>query len=651
MPLSQQYLTTKIPMGANLRPEGATFRVWAPKAQGVHLLGNFQGSADWTPGEHNRLIQDTDGYWAGFVPGVKEGDQYIFYVYGTGSEGKKRDPCARELTDDDPAYPWSNCIVRSPSTYPWHDQGFRPPPFHELVIYQFHVGTFFGPERGSSNATYLDILDRLDYLVDLGITALEPLPVVEFVADDSMGYDGSDFFSPEMDYGVLPGDLAPYLDRVNDLLARRHHPPLTFDQLAVPINQLKAFIDVCHVYGLAVILDVVYNHAGSQLREPVHDESIYFFDRQERGDENRSQFFIDRDHCGPIFAFWKQEVRQFLIDNASFFVEEYHADGFRYDQVSVIVENNVNDGWRFCQDLTDTVRSVNPGTVHIAEYWNVDPGVTRSRSELGAGFDATWHDGIRTSIRATISQAAGGRDSRVDLDRVAWNLYPGGFPAAWKAVQCLENHDEVKVERNPRIARLGDYHDARSWYARSRARVATGLLLTAPGIPMLFMGQEFLEDKQWSDNPEYYQNTLIWWEGLEGGDKVMGDFHVFSRELTWLRRRHPALCGEGFNLIHVHNDNRILAFQRWQEGVGRDVVVVASLNESTFYNYQLGFPRPGRWLEVFNSDVYDNWVNPWVAGNGGIIEANGPPWHDLPHSAWLVIPANSILVFALDPGN
>lgn len=104
-------------------------------------------------------------------------------------------------------------------------------------------------------------------------------------------------------------------------------------------------------------------------------------------------------------------------------------------------------------------------------------------------------------------------------------------------------------------------------------------------------------------------------------------------------------------MIDVHNDNRVLAFQRWQQGVGRDVVVAASLNESTFYDYRLGFPRPGRWLEVFNSDIYDNWVNPWAAGNGGSITADGPPWHGLLHSARVGIPANSIVMFALDEGD
>lgn len=131
----------------------------------------------------------------------------------------------------------------------------------------------------------------------------------------------------------------------------------------------------------------------------------------------------------------------------------------------------------------------------------------------------------------------------------------------------------------------------------------------------------------------------------------MQDFYRYMSDLVKLRRRHPALRGEGINVFHVHETNRIIAYQRWQEGVGRDVVVVASLNESTFASYELGFPAYGEWLEVFNSDVYDYWVNPQVAGNGGKIYASGAAKHGLPHSCAITIPANSVLVFARDAGD
>src|SRR5262249_12658476 len=175
------------------------------------------------------------------------------------------------------------------------------------------------------------------------------------------------------------------------------------------------------------------------------------------------------------------------------------------------------------------------------------------------------------------------------------------------------------------------------------SRFGMGLLLTSPGIPLIFMGQEFLEDKQWSDTPN--SQNEIWWPGLDMGDKIMCDFLRFTRELIGLRKNQPGLRGEGCRVIHVHNENRVVAFQRWVEGVGNDVIVAASLSERNCYNYQIAFPDGGHWAEVFNSDVYDNWVNPTTAGNGGGAHANGPPMNGLSHSAAITIPANRLGVF------
>jgi 1,4-alpha-glucan branching enzyme len=235
------------------------------------------------------------------------------------------------------------------------------------------------------------------------------------------------------------------------------------------------------------------------------------------------------------------------------------------------------------------------------------------------------------------------------MDGIAGAIANSGLRDRWRAVQSIEDHDTVRNGRDLRIARLADQSDPRSWYGRSRSRVATGLVLTAPGIPMLFMGQEFLEDKQWNDDPG--SGDQLWWAGLEGGDKQMADFLRFTRELIAVRKRQPGLRGEGCRVTYSNNGDRVLAFQRWVEGYGRDVVVVASLNEQTWFGYQIGFPSGGRWLEIFNSDVYENWVNTNTYGNGGGVDASGGPMHGLSASASLTIPANGILVFARDFGD
>jgi 1,4-alpha-glucan branching enzyme len=660
-PITDEFIGPQTKMGATLVPGGATFRVWAPNALEVHVHVSDQPdmintpAANWQPTTATRLIRSDDGIWSGFLPGVQDGDLYRFYVVGRGDPPYKRDPYARELEFN--GYPDCDCVVRDPDSYPWHDQNFQPPAFNDLIIYQFHVGTFYAVDDAGNDlrpkrvARFLDLLDRIPYFVALGVNAIQPLPVVEFQGEHSLGYNGTDLYSPEMDYCVPPDQLAPYLVKVNAMLAERGCPPMTIQHLEGQVNQLKTLVDLCHLNGLAILLDVVYNHAGG----PFDDQSIYFFDQPFGSNNIDSLYFTDVGHAGGlVFAFWKQEVRQFLIDNAKFFIEEHHVDGFRYDQVTVIDDNGA---WRFLQDLTGTLQFIKPNVPHIAEYWRDDPSwIVRPREAGGAGFDAVWTDGLRDSIRGVLAQAAGGRDAIVNLDRLRDKLYaPNGFSAAWRAVQYIENHDlldndHTGNDKQPRIARLADSTDARSWYARSRSRVATGLLLTSPGIPMMFMGQEFLEDKYWTDNPVDHPGFLVWWDGLKT-DRAMGDHVRFTQELTWLRRRHPALRGEPINAYYVHNDNRVLAFHRWIDGVGRDVVVVASLNESTFWNYDLGFPLPGRWIESFNSDVYDNWVNPLTAGNSGSIEANGPPRDGLPHSATITIPANGILVFTRDSGD
>jgi 1,4-alpha-glucan branching enzyme len=267
-------------------------------------------------------------------------------------------------------------------------------------------------------------------------------------------------------------------------------------------------------------------------------------------------------------------------------------------------------------------------------------------SSGGTGFDVLQHDGLRGAIRTAVQQASHGRSVAVDFDAVAANLFPPDLPHAWQAVTCVENHDLVDVGRDLRLPALADGSNHRSWYARSRSRFATGLLLTAPGIPQFFMGQEFLEDRQWNCDPADSAH-LIGWSGLNtGSDKAMVDQLRFTQDLIRLRWNQPALRGENVNTFHVHDQNRVMAFHRWLDGTGDDVIVVATLSETTWYNYAIGFPYPGSWAEVFNSDVYDNWVNLEVAGNGGGISASGGPLHGFQASANVVIPANGVVVFA-----
>jgi 1,4-alpha-glucan branching enzyme len=294
-----------------------------------------------------------------------------------------------------------------------------------------------------------------------------------------------------------------------------------------------------------------------------------------------------------------------------------------------------------------------PNALVHAEYWNVNPWVVKETEEGGAGFHTTMTDGPRITLRAVLAAASFPGNHALPMTQLAGQLGLDYLRARWRGVNSLENHDLVMQPKDDkdqgrmeRIARVADPSNPRSWHARSRSRVAMGILLTMPGIPMLFMGQEFLEDKQWSDDVNGHRELLLYWAGLDGPDPAMRDFLRFTRELIRLRWQFPALRGEGYATVHVHDENRVLAFQRWVPGEGGDVLLVVSLANETKHGYEIGFPFGGRWREVFNSDVYDQWVNPNAQGNGGWVDAFGPPRHGLPTSAPLTIPANSLLVFA-----
>lgn len=647
--LSLEHINDDTPLGGNLLStgEGATFRVWAPAAREVRVLWGYAktDNGDWLNNQVDTLQPTGNGFWGGFIADLKAGERYMYYVvgpFGDKENSLKRDPHARDLTDD-PMWPECQCLLVDPATFSWHDRGFRPPSFHELIIYQFHIGVWYIP-AGRNNGTFLDVIEKLPYLKALGVNAIQPMPIVEFSGAFSLGYNGVDYYSPETDYGVKDTDPAlwRYLDSINQqlLAIAPHSQPYRQQDIQGTANQLKMMVDMCHLNGIAVLFDVVYNHAGGDFG----NKSIYFFDCKPRGNQNDSLYFTDRGWAGGlVFAYWQDQVKQFLIDNAKYYLTEFHCDGFRYDEVSVIKNEGGEHGWQFCRYVTDTCHYIKPEAIHIAECWPVQQAIVRATAEGGAGFDASENDGLRDAVRNAIGQASQGAAAFVDMERIAGEIASPILPDAWRAVQCTEDHDQVRQGRHDRIAKIADSANSHSWYARSRARVALGLTLTAAGIPHIFMGQEFLEDKQWSDRPG--GPNQIWWEGLEH-DTAMIDFLRFTRELVAVRRRLKGLRGDGINVFHVHNTNRILAFHRWVQGEGHDVIVVTSLNESPQFNYSLGLPRNGLWKEEINSDVYDNWINPWVVGNGGGIDATGGAMHGLPFSARLTIPANSILVFS-----
>ena len=651
--LSQQNISDTTPLGATVIPGGVTFRVWVPRAQAVYLNPDVAADGSVLLTDARKMSKDAAGYWTGFEAGASDGFLYRYYVVGNASSGYKRDPYARELKND--GFPNCSCIVRDGDAFSWHDAGFVIPDFSELIIYQFHIGVFAISRPGVAS-NFLDVVGKLEYLSDLGVNMLQPLPITE-QESGSLGYAGGDYFSPDFPYVCTDATALPgYLATINRLLAQKGHPPRTLAEIASGIAQLKVLIDIAHLYGMAVALDVVYGHGGGFQGD---DNALYYMDRfaQVGQNNNDSLYFTDKGVAGGLaFALWNQPVAQFLLDNAAFFLEECHVDGFRYDEVSQLLQAGQGSAWVFCRNLTDKVRRIKPRALQNAEFWleggnlpNSQQPVISPAASGGAGFDVVQQDALRNGVRSLIGAASGGASAVVSISNFAPALYPAGMDHGWRAVTCVENHDYVYLghegqsDAGPRIPTLADPSDHRSWYARSRTRVATALLLLAPGIPQLFMGQEFLEDKLWSEDPN--SNNLIWWDGLNS-DAAMGWQLRCTRDLIALRKAQPALRGDSIRVFCTDDNTRVLGFHRWLEGSGQDIIVVATLSETTLYNYSIGFPFGGFWKESFNSDVYDHWVNPQVAGNAGGITANGAPLHGFSTSAAITIPANTVVVFS-----
>jgi len=216
-----------------------------------------------------------------------------------------------------------------------------------MIVYQLHIGTY-NPAAPGAASNFLDVIGKIPYLAGLGINVLQPLPVDEMETDPSMGYNGADLFSPDFPYVVTdPVLLNGYLTTVNTLLAAKGCAPLALGAITPGPAQLKALVDLCHIYGIAIVFDVVYNHAGGfTVNGALDDNCIYYWDRAKNlGNNNDSLYFTDQDRGtgGLSFALWKNDVSQFLINNAMYYITEFHVDGFRYDEISDLISMNCDN--------------------------------------------------------------------------------------------------------------------------------------------------------------------------------------------------------------------------------------------------------------------------------------------------------------------
>jgi 1,4-alpha-glucan branching enzyme len=573
-------------MGAVSSNGGCTFRVWAPTARRVRVVGDFT-NPPWLAGAVD-LQSENNEYWSADVPNVPADSSYKFVIdndqRGPGADPVWRvDPHARDVENSGADANGIVCPLPAGA-----GKGFVTPRFENFLVYQLHVGSFVGFNdplsplpAGRRVATFREVIPKLPYVRDLGFNAIALLPIGEFSGDVGMGYAPSNYFAPESAYGA-PDDL-------------------------------RALVDAAHANGLAVLFDVVFNHASTS------DNRLWEFD----GMTADGGIYFEHGGDTPFGrapAHWKVDVRNFFLDNGRMWFREYGGDGIRFDAAHFIADDSI-------RHVVHGLRNDFPDKYLVAEYAKVSPDPIRD-----LGFHAIWGMSDPDRLRHALNGVN-------PLDNLRAFIGPQGLDQSWNWVRYLTgSHDQICDNSDRR-----DHFDQRylvetlggrdNWHARAKARLAWALNATAPGTPMMFMGTEGHHWGYWHPDDRAGEHRLDW--GLIG-DPTGAPMQRMVRDVNNTRWNHPALRAEGFAYAHLDYDHGVLAFRRWNDD-GDVVLVIVNCSDNQWdhldYGVQTG-AESGQWEEVFNSQSpqYGGWDGsgnfghrPWVQADGRIY-INLPKW-------------------------
>ena len=585
-------------MGAIPHEGGIAFRVWAPYAKAVSVVGGFN---DFQP-TANPMAHEAEGFWYADVPSAKVGQEYRFWLDTETGPVTRIDPYAREVTSS-----IGKGVIPDPH-FDWGDDRFEIPNWNELVIYELHVGTFNDDQPDvDAPAKFESVVRRFDHLKKLGINCIQIMPVAEFAGDRSWGYNPAHMFAVESAYGG----------------------PKAFKEL----------VKQAHKNGIAVILDVVYNHFGPS------DLDLWRFDGWSENDGGGIYFYNDARRSTPWGDtrpdYGRPQVRQFIRDNALMWLEEFRVDGLRMDMtlyiraVDASVSQVLPDGWSLMQWVNTEIRARFPKAITIAEDLQNDPAVTRTAESGGAAFGTQWDAQFVHPIREAVITGADEHRSMEAVKNAILARY-NGDPI--QRVVYSESHDEVANGR-ARVPQEIDPNGASNWFAQKRSTLAAALVLTSPGIPMLFQGQEFVEG-------EWFRDTVpLHWEQTE---TFRGIVRMY-RDLIHLRLNKKGtskgLTGPNVAATHVNDDANVIAFRRWLDGGPHDeVVVVANFHRDPREAYALGFSQPGTWKLIFNSD-WKGYSEQFQGYASADVTAVAEEYDGLPNRAEVNIGAYSVLIF------
>jgi 1,4-alpha-glucan branching enzyme len=570
----------------------------------VSVVGDFNF---WDGRVHPMRSLGASGIWELFLPGVGAGVRYKYEILAPDGEIRlKADPLAfaTEL-------PPQTASVVYESAYEWADadwvaaRGESAPIDAPISVYEVHLGSWrLNPLEGNRSLTYLELADELSaYARDMGFTHIELMPVMAHPFAGSWGYQVTGYFAPTPRYGS-PDDL-------------------------------RAFVDRLHQNGVGVILDWVPAHF------PRDDFALARFDGTALYEHEDPRRGAHPDWGTLVFNFGRNEVRNFLLANALFWLREYHVDGLRVDAVASMLYldysrqpgewipnefggNEDLDAVRFLKEFNELVYAREPGVISAAEESTAWPAVSRPTYLGGLGFGFKWnmgwmHDTLGYFERDPVYRTFHHHELTFSL------VY------AWNENFVLPlSHDEVVHGKGSLLQKMpGD-----RWQKLANLRSLLAYMWAHPGKKLLFMGGEFGQEAEWSDDKS------LDWHLLESAEH--SGVQALVRELNRIYRAEPALwevdfSHEGFRWLEANDaPANVLAFARLPRDGERPVVCIANLAPLPRPGYRVGMPRAGRWREAVNTD--STFYGGSDVGNLGGVEATPVAWHDQPYSAEVTLP-------------
>jgi 1,4-alpha-glucan branching enzyme len=596
-------------MGAHVREHdgvrGTAFVVWAPQAQTVSVVGDFNG---WNGGaDPMRRIQD--GLWELFHPHVLAHQNYKYEIVGPhGDTVMKADPWAQQVE-----LPPQTASVVAESTYTWGPgevdwrahRAQRTPHAEPMSVYEVHLGSWRrNPQEDLRSLTYRELADELSaYAVDMGFTHVELMPVMAHPFGGSWGYQVTSYFAPTPNFGS-PDDF-------------------------------RAFVEAMHQRGVGVILDWVPAHFPRDAFALAQFDGAPLY---EYADPRRG---AHPDWGTLVFDFGRTEVRNFLLANARYWLQEFHVDGIRVDAVAsmLYLDYSREDGeWvpniyggrenleavSFLKELNESLYALEPGVISAAEESTAWPGVSRPTYVGGLGFGFKWNMGWMHDTLGYFEQDPVYRRWR--HGQLTFSLM---YAFSENFILPL-SHDEVVHGKGSLYAKMAGDH----WQKLANLRTLYAYMWAHPGKKLLFMGCELAQPTEWN-----HESSLPW-HLLESADHA--GVQSLVRDLNRFYREEPALWEldsdpAGFYWLEANDaDNSVVAFARQSADGHRVVVCVMNLTPVIREGYRIGLPHGGAWREAINTDA-DCYGGSGV-GNGWGIVVETVPWHNQSHSAALTLP-------------